>query len=79
MMKQSQKQELSALIRKIALDMAKEMHLSGVNPVVQDLYELQDYLGQFSVVYNRMSIEFPDGSIIDFGDLVSKIYAEEQG
>jgi hypothetical protein len=34
-----------------------------------DLYELQDYLGDFSVVNDGLSLEFPDGSIVSFKDL----------
>ncbi len=70
MMKQSHKEELKALVRKIALDMTKEMQSSGVYSGAWDLYELQDHLGDFSFV-NEMCIEFPDGSIIDFRDPAS--------
>jgi hypothetical protein len=71
MMSESHKEELKALIHKIALDMTKEI-LSEKNAddvYSYDLYELQDYLGDFSVVNDGLSLEFPDGSIVSFKDL----------
>jgi ribosomal silencing factor RsfS len=71
MLTESHKEELKALIHKIALDMTKEI-LSEKNAddvYSSDLYELQDYLGDFFVVNDGLSTEFPDGSIVSFKDL----------
>jgi hypothetical protein len=71
MMSESHKEELKALIHKIALDMTKE-NLSEKNAddvYSSDLYELQDYLGDFFVVNDGWSLEFPDGSIVSFKEL----------
>jgi hypothetical protein len=71
MMSESHKEELKALIHKIALDMTKEILLekNADDVYSSDLYELQDYLHDFFVVNDGLSMEFPDGSIVSFKDL----------
>jgi hypothetical protein len=71
MMSESHKEELKALIHKIALNMTKEILLekNADDVYSYDLYELQDYLGDFSVVNDGLSMELPDGSIVSFKDL----------
>jgi hypothetical protein len=71
MMSESHKEELKALIHKIALNMTKEILLekNADDVYSSDLYELQDYLHDFFVVNDGLSMELPDGSIVSFKDL----------